>query len=133
MHEELVYDLELEGLFPESLPPPRMHGTAGEILEKIADEWGLKDEDHPELAASVDGIYPSIRAFLAHQMLEDQIGKHGAFDDPDSLMSALLKEGLIRLLSETEIEDWEEEEEKEEYEMARSELDDEWTDGLWET
>jgi hypothetical protein len=132
MQEEKVYDLELDGLFPERLNPPRAHGTAGEILERIAGEWGLEEKEDKEEIPSPDGVYPSARAYIAHQMLEDQMGKSGAFADPNSLISAMLREGLVRMLTDSEIADWEEEEEMEEYEEARSELDEEWSDGVWE-
>ncbi|HDS29804.1 MAG TPA: hypothetical protein ENN67_02045 [Firmicutes bacterium] len=131
MNEEKVYDLELDGLFPESTKPPRVHGTAGEVLDKIAAEWGIEDKDEED--ESLDGVYPSSRALVAHQMLEDQMGKHGVYDDPESLIAALIREGLIRTLTDDEIADWEEDEDMEEYEEARSELDDEWSDGVWES
>jgi hypothetical protein len=132
MDEQIIYAMVLEGLFPEAAAPIRVHGTAGEILEKVADEWGLEDDENLEFDFSLDGVYPSTRAVKAHQMLEDRLGKSGAFDDPDKLMNALIKEGLVRQLTDDEYESWLSEEEMEEYEEARTELDEEWSDGLWE-
>ena len=133
MHEEQVYSLELGELFPEKETAVRFQGTAGEILERIADEWGLEDDVAPDFDFEPDGLYPSVRSIRAHQVLEDRLGKPGAFHGPDSLIVAMIREGMARPLTEVEIEDWAEEEEKEQYEEARSELGEEWTDGVWET
>jgi len=134
MDEKKVYAVKLDDLFPELEGPIVAHGTAGEILELIAVKWGLQDEDeNPEIEQSLDGAYPSTRALRAHHLLEDRLGRNGAFGDPDSLIDALLHDGLLRSLSEDEYEDWIDEEEMDEYDDARSELDDEWTDGVWET
>jgi len=134
MQEQKIYAVRLDDLFPELDGPIIAHGTSGEILEQIATKWGLEDqEENPELEMSQDGVYPSSRAIRAHQLLEDRVGRHGAFGTPDLLMDALLKDGIVQHLSEDEYEDWVDEEEMDKYEDARSELDEEWTDGVWET
>jgi len=134
MDEQKVYAFKLDELFPETEGPLIAHGTAGEILEQIADTWGLEDEqENPELELSLDGVYPSTRALRAHHLLEDRLGTPGAYPEPNSLIAALLREELLRPLTDSEYEDWMEEEEMEEYEEVRGELDDEWVDGVWET
>jgi hypothetical protein len=134
MDEHKIYAVNLDELFPDLEGPIIAHGTSGEILEQIAGRWGLEDEDeNPDLGLSLDGVYPSTRAIRAHQILEDRIGRHGAFETPDLLMDALLQDGIIRHVTDDEFEDWVDDEEMDEYEEARGTLDDEWTDGLWET
>lgn len=133
MNEERVYSIDIGGLFPEAEAAFRVQGTAGEVLERIADEWGLEDGEDPGIDFTPNGVYPSVRAMRAHQVIEDRLGKPRAFDDPDTLMAAVLREGLARELTEEECEAWKEEEEMEEYENARSTLDEEWSDGVWET
>lgn len=132
MDEQKIYMVELDGLFPEYDDPPKVHGTSGEVLERIADEYGLEDEENEDVDIPLDGVYPSKRAFRAHQLMEDRIGKSGVYMEPDTLLEALIKEGLVRNLTEDEFESWLEDEDMDEYEEARSELDDEWTDGVWE-
>jgi hypothetical protein len=133
MDEHNIYSVKLDGLFPEAEEPIRVHGTAGEVFERVAEEWGLNEEDNADLDIPLDGVYPSIRSIRAHQLLEDHIGKSGVFSDPDSLLVALVREGLVRYMTEAEYEDWIDEEEMDVYDNARAGLDDEWTDGVWET
>ncbi len=133
MEEQKVFAIQLDGLFPEAEDSPRVHGTAGEILERIADEWGLVEDPNEEQDFPLDGVYPSSRAYKAHQMLEDRMGKPGAFHEPDALIDAMILDGLARPLTDAEFEEWMEEAEMEEYEEARGELDDEWSDGRWES
>ena len=133
MKEEKIYAVELDGLFPEAEVSLRVQGTAGEILERIADQLGLEDDENPGPDFVPDGVYPSVRAMRAHHVLEDRLCKPGAFEDPDSLLAAVLREGLARELTDDEYETWKEEEQMEEYEEARGTLDEEWSDGVWET
>ena len=133
MDEQDIFSLELSGLFPELDVPPRMSGTAGEILERIAGEWGLEDDESLEYEHALDGVYPSTRAIKAHHMLEDQLGKSGAFSNPDLLIFAMIHEGLASSMSDEEYEDYLDDADHGEYEEERSTLGDEWTDGVWET
>ena len=133
MDEQKIFALDLGGLFPEYDESLKVYGTAGEILEQVADEWGLEEDKEVDADFSPDGVYPSSRAFKAHQLIEDQLGKTGAFSEPDALVMAMVREGLARFLSDDEIDDWIDTEDKEEFEEARGELDDEWTDGRWES
>jgi hypothetical protein len=135
MNEEQVYALEIAGQFFPDDEPLRVHGTAGEILEKIADATGIEEAEGEREAFDndPDAIYTSVKAVRAHQMLEERLGKSGVFSDPDSLITAIIKERLARRLTESEFDAWMEEEEMEEYEEARGELGEEWTDGVWET
>lgn len=130
--EHRIFMIELVGLFPEEDLPPRVHGTGGEVMERIAEEWGLQDDNTVDIA-NLDGVFPSVRAYRAHQLIEDQMGKSGAFPDPDSLIDAMIREGMARKLTDDEFEDLIDDEELEGYEVERSILDDEWTDGVWET
>jgi len=132
MHEQEMYVVDLSELFPDSEGPIIAQGTAGELMEKIADEFGLEDEDNA-VDIDLDSVYPSTRAFRAHQVLEDRLGKSGVFDIPDMLVEVLIKEGLLRSISDEEYDDWADEEEMDEYDDARSDLDEEWSDGVWET
>ena len=132
MDEHKIFAIELGGLFPELADSPKVHGTAGEILERIADEWGLEDEDSADLDFPLDSVYPSTRAFRAHQLLEERISSKDGISDPDKLIDAMIKEGLARKMSEDEYEELMDLEDVGEYEEARSELDEEWSDGLWE-
>jgi hypothetical protein len=125
--------IELGGLFPELEDAIKVHGTAGEIFERIADEWGIEEEDVSQIDIPLDGEYPSTRAFRAQQLLEERIGKPDTMMIPDMLMDALLLEGLVRPLSDDEYDEFMDEEEMDYYEEARGELDEEWTDGVWET
>ena len=133
MDEHKIFAIEMDALFPELDESPKVNGTAGEILERIADEWGIEDEEDIDPDFPLDAVYPSSRAFKAHQMLEEQIGKPGGFPEPDSLIDALINEGLVRIMTEDEFEEWMDKDEMVQYEEARSGLDEEWTDGLWET
>jgi hypothetical protein len=135
MNEEQVYALEIDGQFFPDDEPMRVHGTAGEMLEQIADAAGIEEQETERdiFDSDPDIVYPSVKAVRAHQMLEERMGKSGAFSDPDALLAALIKEGLARKLSESEFDSWMEEQEMEEYEEARGELGEEWTDGVWET
>jgi len=135
MNEEQVYALEIDGQFFPDDEPLRVHGTSGEVLERIADAWGIEEQDEERDAfdSDPDIIYPSVRAVRAHQMLEERMGKSGAYSDPDTLLTALIKEGFARRLTESEVDAWMEEEEMDEYEEARGELGEEWADGVWET
>ena len=133
MDEAKIFSIELDGLFPELDMAPRMHGTAGEILERIADQWGLEEEEAEELDIALDGIYPSTRAYRAQQVLEERLQNTGGFMEPDSLIAALIKEGLVRPMTDAEFDEWQDENEMDEYEEARGELDEEWQDGVWET
>ncbi len=133
MDERDIFSLELDGLFPELEVAPRMSGTAGEILEHIADEWGLEDDKSLELDVQLDGVYPSTRAIKAHHILEDQMGKSGSFNNPDLLIIAMLQEGLAKYMTDEEFEDFLDDKEAVAYEEARSSLDEEWADGVWET
>jgi len=132
MDEQKLFAIDLEGLFPELDDPPKVHGTAGEILERIGDEWGIEEEDVTNLEFPLDGVYPSTRAFRAHQLLEERIHRHDSAGDPIALIDILIKESLVRPISDDEYDEMMEEEELGEYEEARSELDDEWVDGRWE-
>jgi hypothetical protein len=135
MNEEQIYALEIDGqFFPEDVPL-RVHGTSGEVLERVADECGIEDEraEGEELDFGPDVMYPSVRAIRAHQMIEDRIGKTGMYKDPDSLLQAMIREGFARRLTDAEFDKWMESEQMEEYEEARGALDDEWVDGVWET
>ena len=135
MNEEQVYALEVNGQFFEDDIPLRVHGTAGEIMEQLADEMGVEateeEEQDVELPAGVD--FPSLKAYRALQTLEDRMGKTGTYKDPDSLLQGMMKDGFARPLTEEETESWMEEEGMEEYDEARSDLDEEWSDGVWET
>ena len=134
MNEEQVYSLEIDGQFFTNDEPFWVSGTPGEILERIAVKLGIEDEQEGvELDFGPGLEYPSARAIRAHQLIEDRIGKPGAFADPDSLLQAMIREGFARRLTEKQIESWAEEEVMEECEEARSELDEEWSDGVWET
>ncbi len=134
MDEQKIFAVDLEGLFPELDDAPKVNGTSGEILEKIADVWGLEeDEESDDPDNFLDIIYPSNRAFKAHQMLEEHLGKPSAFPEPDSLIDALINDGAIRPLTEDEFDEWQDENEMDQYESARSNLDAEWQDGVWET
>lgn len=133
MNEENVYSLEIDGQFFPDGEPMWFHGTAGEILEKIADELGIEEEDDCSLDVGCEEIFPSVRAYRAHQMFEDRLGKSGDLLDPDSLIQTLVKEGYARMLTPNEFDRWMEEEEMDEYDNARGELGDEWADGVWET
>jgi len=133
MDERKVYIIELNGLFPELEEDIRVHGTAGEILERVADTYGIEDEPAEDFDIPLDGEYPSTRAYRAQQILEERLGKVDSFIEPDSLIDALMKEGLVRLLSEDEIDEFMDEEEMIVYDEVRGELDEEWTDGRWET
>ncbi|MCK4720308.1 hypothetical protein KAU08_06600 [bacterium] len=133
MDEQDIFSLELDGLFPELDVAPRMSGTAGEILEHIADEWGLEDDKNLELDVQLDGVYPSTRAIKAHHILEEQMGKSGSFNSPDLLIIAMLEEGLAKHMTDEEFEDFLDDKEAVAYEEARSSLDEEWADGVWET
>jgi hypothetical protein len=132
MDEHKIFAIELGGLFPELTDSPKVHGTAGEILERIADEWGLEEEDAADLDIPLDGVYPSIRAFRAHQLLEDRLASKERTPDPDKLIEAMINEGLARKMTEDEYEELMDLEDLDEYEEARGELDEEWVDGLWE-
>ena len=134
MNEEQVYALEINGQFFEEDEPFWVQGTAGEVLEKIADQMGVEEspeEADSELPPGVD--FPSIKALRAHQTLEDRMGKTGTYKDPDSLLQGMIKDGFARRLTEEETENWMEEEGMEEYDEARSDLGEEWHDGVWET
>jgi hypothetical protein len=132
MDEQDIFSIELGGLFPDRVNPLRVSGTAGEILERIANEWGLEDDESLELERLLDGVYPSTRAIKAHHMLEDQLGKSGAFASPDMLLFAMVQEGLATHMTEEEFEHFLDEEDADEYEEARGTIDDEWADGVWE-
>ena len=136
MDEEQVYSLEIDGQFFENDEPFWAHGTAGEILEQVADELGIEEDTEEEedtrWASELELIYPSRRALKAHQMFEDRLGRPGFYPNPDSLIEALIAEGLARHLSPDELEAFLEAEELEEYEEARGEIDEEWRDGVWE-
>lgn len=133
MDEQDIFSIELEGLFPELEVSPRMSGTAGEILERIADEWGLEDDKNLELDIQLNGVYPSTRAIKAHHILEEQMGKSGSFNSPDHLIKAMLQEGLAKYMTDEELEDFLDDNEAVAYEEARRSLDEEWADGVWET
>ena len=132
MDEQKIFSIELDGLFPEYDTAPRVSGTAGEILERIADEYGLEDEDPSEIDFPLDGVYPSTRAFRAKQLVEDRLQKSADFDEPDALIGAMMEEGLARHMTDDEFDEYQDELELDEYNEARSELDEEWQDGLWE-
>ncbi len=133
MDERKVYIIELGGLFPELDEEIKVHGTAGEILERIADTYGIENEPPEDIDIPLDGVYPSTRAFRAQQILEERLGKVDAFMEPDSLIDALMVEGLVRSLSEDELDEFMDREEMVNYDEARGKLDEEWTDGRWET
>jgi hypothetical protein len=135
MNEEQTFSLEINGQFFADDEPVRVHGTAGEVLEQIADHMGLEDEEMEADSFGLNGcdLYPSSRAMRAHTILEERLGKSGAYDNPESLIDAVMREGFARRLSEAEYEEWIEEQGMDEYDEARSELDDEWKDGVWET
>ena len=132
MDEHKVFMVELGGLFPEFDDAPKVHGTAGEILERVADEMGIEDGDATELDYSPDGTYPSIRAYRAQLVLEDRLHSPNKIANPDELIALLIKEGLVRPMTDAEFDEWQDELEMDEYEEARSGLDEEWQDGLWE-
>ncbi|MFH1676325.1 MAG: hypothetical protein ABIC40_04795 [bacterium] len=133
MDEQKIFALDLGGLFPEYDESLKVYGTAGEVLEQVADEWGLEEDKEADGEFSPDGVYPSSKAFKAHQLIEDQLGKSGAFADPDTLVMAMVRDGLARFLSDDEIDEWIDKEDQLEFEEARGALDEEWTDGLWES
>jgi len=133
MDEQKIFMVELDGLFPEFDEAPRVYGTAGEILERIAKELGLEDGDSEDLDLSLESIYPSSRAYRAQQAMEDRLQNADGFVGPDELITAMIKEGLIRTMSDDEFDEFQDENEMNEYESARSGLDEEWQDGLWET
>ncbi|HEX9745266.1 MAG TPA: hypothetical protein VGB30_07550 [bacterium] len=130
--EQTIYNLELTGALSEDLEELMVRGTAGEVLEQVADAWGLED-DPDGIDASIEGIYPSVKAYLAHQLIEDHMGKSGAFSDPESLIKAMILDGTARILSDDELDEILDDEEMDEYEEERASLDEEWTDGVWET
>jgi hypothetical protein len=135
MNEDQVYALEINGQFFSEDEPLWAHGTAGEVLEQIADELGIADPSEEEGAVELPpgADFPSAKALLALQTLEDKMGKTGTYKDPDSLLTGMIKDGFARRLTEEEYESWIEDEEMEEYDEARGELGEEWTDGVWET
>ncbi len=134
MEEQKTYAVKLDGIFPEEDGPVVAHGTAGEILEQIADKMGLEDQkEDDDLGVALDGVYPSTRAIAAHHLLEERIGSSGAYGDPDLLIAALIREDQIAYLTDDEYDEWIDEEEMYEYDEARGELGEEWNDGRWET
>ena len=132
MDEQDIFSIELGGLFPDRVIPLRLSGTSGEILERIANEWGIEDDNTLELERALDGVYPSTRAIKAHHMIEDQLGKSGTFASPDLLILALIQDGMATYMTDEEYEDFLDEEELDEYEEARGTIDEEWSDGVWE-
>ena len=132
-----VHDLLYAGrdivLFPDFEDNPRVRGTAGEVLELIADLMGIEDEDADNVDFALDGIYPSTRAYRAQQAMEDRLPNPDNIFGPEDVINALMKEGLVRSMSDDEYEEWQDENEMEEYEEERGGLDEEWQDGLWET
>jgi hypothetical protein len=135
MNEEQVYALEIDGQFFSEDEPLWVHGTAGEILEQVAKELGIEGQEHEvdDLEYSSEIDYPSIRAVRAQQALEERMGKTDAYADPDAMLNGMIREGYARRLTDEEYESWMEEEEIDEYEEARGEIGEEWSDGVWET